>query len=195
VAQPTGGFVDAYGGINYLATMVGYFPADNPKYSCIVSIETYFGRGSYGTYYGSSLAGPVFKAVADRVNAAEWSWQPSVAKAAGTKSDAPIPIKGGRVQDIRNSANRFSVALRGDVRRDQWATVSRDSTGLTMIAVNTDGDVIPNVVGMGLREAVYLMENCGLNVNFSGRGRVVSQSLRAGDPPVRGATVTLRLDS
>ena len=54
------------------------FPADNPKYSCIVAIKTYYGPGSYHTYYGASLSGPVFRAIADRVYASGEAWQQPV---------------------------------------------------------------------------------------------------------------------
>ena len=70
-----GRYTDRNGGRHYLATMVGYFPEDDPKYSCLVALKTYNAPGHRRFYYGASLAGPVFRAIADRVYAKNTAWQ------------------------------------------------------------------------------------------------------------------------
>ncbi len=187
-----GGYVDVHGGRRYLATMVGYFPADQPRYSCIVVMQTYYGRGNYHTYYGASLSGPVFRAVADRVYASRTSWHENVSE--GRRPGvAPVPLKGGRVDEIKKVASRLSLPLAGGVETE-WANVAADSTSLSVVPVEVVPGQVPRVTGMGLKEAMYLMERAGLRVVFTGRGRVVSQSLPAGAKASQGRVVALRLE-
>jgi cell division protein FtsI (penicillin-binding protein 3) len=177
----------------YLATMVGYFPADNPKYSCLVSIWTR--RGSYGdTYYGSSLAGPVFKAIADRVYVTRWDLQPPVASVKPRVSAAP-GVKGGSDREVRQVARTLGIKLADDARRRDWvATRLRDdSTAVEVARVETAEGEVPSVVGMGLKDALWAVEGRGLRVDFNGKGRVVAQSPEPGAAIRRGGVVTLTL--
>lgn len=158
VAFGNRGYTDRSGGRRYLATMVGYFPADAPKYSCIVAIQTYHNAGSRDTYYGAGLSGPVFRAVADRVYASNTSWHRSV-----SEGHAPL------VDSLSG--------LRGESARAQAQAGS-----------------VPDVVGLGLQEALYLLEQVGLRVEFSGQGKVVSQSLAPGAPAGLGRRISLTLN-
>jgi cell division protein FtsI (penicillin-binding protein 3) len=188
-----GGYVDIHGGRRYVATMVGYFPADKPKYSCIVVMQTYFGPGNYNTYYGASLAGPVFKAVADRVFSSQISWHESVGEGR-EPLHGPVPLKGGRGDEIRRVASRLDLPLEAPRSAKGWAVAVPDSVTTRLRAVEVDPAKVPSVVGMGLKEAVYLMESSGLRVAFSGRGAVATQSLHPGTPARRGEVVVLRLE-
>lgn len=187
------GYVDRYGGRHYLATLVGYFPAEEPRYSCIVVMKTYYGNGRYNSYYGASLAAPVFKAVADRVYASHTDWQNTVKDNAGERASRPMQIKGGSARAIREVGDEFDVELRHSDRLKGWAQTSRDSTFVEVTALGGDDTTVPSVVGMGLKDALYLLESRGLRVSFSGKGRVVSQSLRAGGKVRRGDTIVLEL--
>ncbi|HLR46210.1 MAG TPA: penicillin-binding transpeptidase domain-containing protein, partial [Deinococcales bacterium] len=189
IAMKNKGYADERGGRDYLATFVGYFPADNPRYSCIVAIKTYHGPGARNSYYGASLAAPAFKAIVERVYALDAEWQTPLTEG-GERSVAPV--KGGDIQEIRTAADRLAVATDTERRRG-WGTVSRDSTHVEVSALTTEAGVMPSVQGMSLKDALYLLESRGLRVRFSGKGRVVSQSVRAGTPIREGDAVTIAL--
>ena len=187
---------DAYmnksGARQYLATMVGYFPADNPKYSIIVCFKA--NNRKCPNYYGAGLAGPVFKAVADRLYAKHVEWQPSVEQK--IKSDtvvhipAPAHIKHGMYDDVHYAAKELDQKLIYNTSNDAWVKVDNKTQEITDATIS-EGKV-PNVVGMGAKDALYLMEKAGLKVLFEGRGVVTRQSVAAGSYAA-GQTVVLTL--
>ncbi len=177
----------------YLATMVGYFPADNPKYSCIVSIWTR--RGSWSdTYYGAALAGPVFKAVADRVFVSRWDLQPAVGD---TLQRAAVPprVKGGPDRDVRRTARELGISIADEGLRREWVSTAwvADSTSIAASRLEVAPGTVPPVVGMGLKDALYAIESRGLRVDFTGKGRVVAQHPAPGATVRAGATITITL--
>jgi cell division protein FtsI (penicillin-binding protein 3) len=195
VAAKTGtAQVESYGGgagQQYLATMVGYFPADNPQYSCIVCIRTRYGSGNYNIY-GSSLAGPVFKAIADRVYVTRYDWQEPVNQSV-VRSTVPPAVKGGPAQIVKRAARDMDVRLSDNTHRGDWAVTSHDSLRVTVTPLSLENGVMPQVVGMGLRDALFLLESRGLKVDFSGKGKVVAQFPAAGEKVSAGATVNISL--
>ncbi|MDR2911762.1 MAG: transpeptidase family protein [Alistipes sp.] len=187
---------DGYGGgvgQHYLATMVGYFPADNPQYSCIVSIWTRLGSSS-DVFYGSALAGPVLKAIADRVFVTRYDLQPSVATVKPRISTPPA-IKGGDGEAVRDVAGELGIKLASDARRRDWVATHRqaDSTSIALTTLEARAGTVPDVTDMGLKDALYAIESRGLKTDFAGKGRVVTQFPAAGTAVNRGATVTITL--
>lgn len=194
MAQGARGYMTADGGRDYLATLVGYFPADAPKYSCIVCIKTHYGPSSpRNKYYGASLAGPVFSAIADRVYASHTQWQESVARQAGQRSEVPVPVKGGASRQVREVARELSLPVENVPRREDWVLTRLDTAQVAVQLLDVPPGTVPDVVGMGLKDALYLCERQGLRVSFSGRGGVLSQSLPAGSEVRAGAKIVLRL--
>ncbi len=194
IARGNRGYQDSSGGHDYLATMVGYFPADNPRYSCIVAIKTYHGPGHYdGRYYGASLAGPVFCEIINRVYASDLSWQRPLSEQQGKADKAPV-LKSGRADEVHCVAKQFDVPYT-KIKGAQWQYFTKlDSTGMELASLDQDcSGRVPQVVGMGLKEAIYLLEREGLRVEFSGTGYVRHQSLKAGTPVQSGALVVLQL--
>jgi cell division protein FtsI (penicillin-binding protein 3) len=195
VAAKTGtAQVDSYGGgagQQYLATMVGYFPADNPQYTCIVCIRTRAGGGNYNIY-GSTLAGPVFKAVADRVFVTRHDLQQAVNRTLA-RSTVPPAVKGGPEQLVRRATRELDVRLSDKTHRGDWASIARDSVRVTATTLAVESGVMPSVVGMGLQDALFLLESCGLAVDFSGKGKVVGQFPKAGEKVSAGAKVNISL--
>lgn len=188
--NPSNPYYDKAGHRQYLATMVGYFPADNPKYSCIVCIKTYSGR----TYniYGAGMAGPVFRAVADRIYAAHSEWQPSVAERYTAKSPKPADVKGGRYDAVSRVASDLQFLYQGGAT-GEWVATQNDSTRIVLSKVPTIGGLVPNTVGMGAQDALYLIERCGMKAVLHGKGRVVSQSVPSGSNIIEGGTIVLIL--
>ena len=188
-----GRYTDRNGGRHYLATIVGYFPEDNPKYSCLVAIKTYNAPGHRRFYYGASLSGPVFRAIADRVYAKNTAWQRPLSERM-EKSEEKPDLKAGRADEMREIAYRFDLHNNTFRGGDRWYDIQAvDSTGIVYSEYDRSKDEVPSVIGMGLKEAIYLLESKGLTVAFSGRGWVESQSIPAGAKITRGATIVLRL--
>ncbi|MDD3108663.1 MAG: penicillin-binding transpeptidase domain-containing protein, partial [Alistipes sp.] len=188
-----GRYADRNGGRHYLATIVGYFPADHPKYSCLVSLKTYNGPGHRRFYYGATLAGPVFKAIADRVYAKNTAWQTPISKRKKRKEETPL-LKAGRAEEIREVAYHFEVPYKGRRGEAAWrGIVAVDSATIHYIGYDSWSNDVPSVIGMGLKEALYLLERRGMTVSFSGAGGVESQSVAPGTPVRRGMTIHLAL--
>ena len=171
VAQNGHSYADGY----RLGSMVTYMPAGKPAYTIMTAIYT---RKGYGAYYGASLAGPVQKEIADYIYSREYEWHNRLQR--DTAEHHPVRIKGGDIAQMRRVARRLNVSA-GSQSREGWGRMQTDSAGQRVIApVETEHGRVPDVRGMGLKEALFLLENAGLHVTFRGRGAVASQSLAAG---------------
>ncbi len=169
---------------NYQASFVGYFPANDPKYSCIVVIV-----GPQGAYYGGSVAGPVFKEVADKVYATFLEPRDSV-----LKEPVPAPyVKPGYTNDIALSVNELWLKLDQSAGKSELTKVSQDKEKLKLAEVKTVDGTVPNVFGMGAIDALYLLETSGLEVKMNGFGEVIKQSISSGSPIIKGQTILLDL--
>lgn len=182
IATPSKG----YDKTNYNASFVGYFPANNPKYSCIVVVS----RPSTGKYYASSVAVPVFKEIADKVYATNLEIQQEDT----LPNSIVYPIYAtGFQEELKHLYESFEVPLDTMSTNSEWAiALKSDSTVLLDTRIFREG-LVPNVKGMGARDAVYVLENLGLKVQISGRGFVREQSLKAGTRITKGNSIKIRL--
>jgi cell division protein FtsI (penicillin-binding protein 3) len=177
----------------YQASFAGFFPADNPKYSAIVVL--YSGE-TKGNFYGGSWAGPVFKQIADHIYSTSNDWEPALD---GKKKCQGNPkIATGRLDAQNQVMEELGIQYeKTDIRENNitgWAEFSQDTTGRLLASnFSTDDDSLANVVNMGLKDAIYLLENCGYKVAFQGYGKVVGQEPQAGSRPEKGSTITLTL--
>ena len=171
----------------YLASFAGYFPADNPKYSLIVTFNN-----PRGGYYGASVAGPVFKEIAERV----FAFQMLTDQPENDEDDQKLvmpDIKKGQTEDIREVASELKLKhIKGDPD-SQWANIEVDEDIMRLTEIQLKDGIVPNVQGMGARSAIYLMENAGLQVRVTGIGKVKKQSLTPGNKYQKGQTVLLTL--
>ena len=193
VAGKTGTAKFAQSGIKYsdgyyLGTMVIYFPADNPKYTVMTSIFTHRSRGA--TYYGAGLAGPVQREIVNYIYYRDEDWHQNLTPSKREKY--PTHVKGGNIAHIRRVADKFSPRV-SFTDREGWGVASTDTLLNVDIKSIADSDIMPNVVGMGLRDALYLLESRGLKVHFTGKGTVRSQSIPAGRNIGEGHYVSLTL--
>lgn len=183
IAQGRSGYTDAQGGRHYLASLAGYFPADDPKYSCIVVIKTYNSPRNRRTYYGAALAGPVFKAIAERVYYSSVDWQPPLTPVMGTTQS---------VKGINNETSELCHEL--NVRSaDRGRGITEYRKSITNLKDTIA--IMPELSGLGLKDALFLLESKGLKVNFSGSGAVVSQSHNAGDTVARNSYIDIILSN
>ena len=187
-----GRYEDEQGNRRYQASFAGYFPADDPKYSCIVVLYT---GPTKGNFYGATWAAPVFKRIADKIYASHPEWNPPLYAHGITPPDSPsiasgLSGNGGMPVDYMPMSVRPSVKGRG------WIKV--EGGGKDVMYAVTDleieNGIVPDVSGMGLKDALYLLENEGYKVTFTGSGRVASQTPLAGTALERGQNVSLILN-
>ncbi len=174
----------------YMGSMAAYFPADNPRYTILTTIHTRRQGGK--AYYGGPLAGPVVKRMAGYIYNRERDWHGRV-ESTGERHH-PVRIKGGDIAQVRRVAGKLgSPDVEYDARTG-WGRVGVDSAARVEItALPQDLLTVPDVRGMGLKDALFLMENRGLKVSFSGTGAVREQSLAPNSRVVAGQTVRLTL--
>lgn len=173
----------------YRASFVGYFPAENPIYSCIVVVN----RPRQGGFYGGDVAGPVFREIADKIYSTELDLHPPI----NAEEPAPLVTKDlprydlGYEPDMRAVLEYLEMPVYGDPSTDiALLNGMNDSLFLERRTMSTE--VVPSVVGMGLRDAVYILENRGLEVEVKGFGKVALQSIKAGTP-LQGQKILLTL--
>jgi len=174
------------GGRKYLVSFCGYFPADAPKYSLIVSIQKPGLPAS-----GSQMAGSVFSKIAERVFAKNLSYE---MKNAVDSTSVFIPdVKSGDLAETSYVLNKLNVRTEGKTSKESWGHASEDSVGVKLEQQTLSAGIMPNVVGMGAKDAVYLLEKAGLRVNIAGIGKVTRQSIPSGNKFSKGQTVALQL--
>lgn len=175
-------------GKEYQASFAGFFPADDPKYSCIVVINS----PKNGVYYGGWVAGPVFREVADKIYARSLDMhQPENEYKTFVAERIPY-LKVGNKNDAKTIYDDLGVNCDGNTD-GQWVTYERQGNKMKMLEKKQVDNLVPNVKGMGLRDAVYLLENAGLRVSVKGVGRVRQQSISPGSRVNKGSKIELQL--
>ena len=174
--------------LRYQASFVGYFPAENPLYSCIVVVNA----PSNGVYYGNVVAGSVFKEISDKVYATNFYREYKAENNEDNKKPAPEAGNGFRA-DINEVLGDLNVRYRKTSRED-WVATRESGDTIRLVGVNLKQGLVPDVRGMSLRDAVYLLENSGLKVRYSGRGRVLRQSPEHGARVYEGSVVSLDMN-
>ncbi len=161
----------------YQASFVGYFPADNPKYSCIVVVNA----PSKEIYYGNVVAGPIFRDITDRIYVREYELQEDAAVMAEETLQAPIS-KSGSGEALASTFKYLDLPLKLNGEKSHWVSTKSTEEGVNATSRPIHPGLVPNVVDMGLKDAVYLLESKGLKVEADGRGTVRQQSHFARKP-------------
>jgi cell division protein FtsI (penicillin-binding protein 3) len=173
----------------YVTSFVGYFPAHAPKYSAIVLIKN--PRGWY--QYGSSVAAPVFKEIADNIYARDINLHQPMDIKKFTKTDVLPVIRAGNQQELTMLCNELGVSNHS-LTENEWVRSSRSGNGVNWKKAIEGKGVVPDVKGMTFRDAIYLLEKSGLNVFYEGKGRVQDQSIAAGARVSKGDRIYIRLN-
>ena len=182
------------GKMTYQASFVGYFPADNPKYACIVVISAPTGSN----YYGGSVAGPVFKDVADKVYSTSLEIHKEI-NAMETPVAFKVPAtKQGSQDELQTVLTTLKIPVKTKNTNAEWVSSSTiDSMSVNLTTSTTEvilkKGIVPNLTGMSAKDVLYLLENRGLRVKLIGSGAVAKQSLPAGTPFNKGTEITLQL--
>lgn len=190
VSQGKGGYKT--GTMRYLVSFCGYFPSEAPKYSCIVAIQKPGLPAS-----GGLMAGSVFSKIAERVFAKHLAQDLKEAK---DSTSILIPeVKSGDVSAAHYVLNRIQVNSAGISEESSdgkpvWGNVTCNPDKVLFSKKEINNKLVPSVIGMGAKDAVYLLENMGLKARISGVGKVKSQSIPAGNTLRKGQTIQLRLN-
>lgn len=189
IAGKTGTAMIAGGGgySGYYVSFCGYFPADEPMYTIFVGL-----RKPKGVPSGGGMAGMVFKNIAE---------QTYLRKVQLSVDDCRIDSTLNKEPEIKNGNTKKSLMLLSSLNLKvdkphedyDWVKVNLDSVGYKPTPLEINENIIPDVIGMGARDALYLLEKSGLKVNLNGSGKVVAQSLRPGQRLVKGSTVSVTL--
>jgi cell division protein FtsI (penicillin-binding protein 3) len=160
----------------YQASFAGYFPAEKPEYSCIVVIND----PKNGSFYGSDVAAPVFREIADKCYASKIKLhEPSNMVEKPTYATRNLPnFNIGYKDDFTNVMSFFEIPM-SDSTNTNWTVINAQNNNLKFQARNeTKKHTVPNVVGMGLRDATYQLEKLGLRVRIKGVGKIKKQSIK-----------------
>ncbi len=172
----------------YVTSFVGYFPAHEPKYSAIVLIKN--PRGIY--QYGNSVAGPVFKRIADNIYSRDLQLHTAMEKRSVLDPGVFPAIRAGRQDELTMLCNELGVSNHTNTD-EEWIKAVRNGNSVNWRKNPIIKGLVPDVQGMTLRDAIYLLEKNGLRVSHQGKGRVMDQSLSPGTRISRGSRIYLQL--
>jgi cell division protein FtsI (penicillin-binding protein 3) len=173
----------------YQASFVGYFPADKPKYSCIVV----FYEPNAGQFYASKVAAPVFRELADKIYATNLELHQELKPDTTILANNLPSLKKGRSLPAKIVSHHLQFKIANDAG-DEWMAVKQEKNVIKTYPMKYTPGMVPDVTGMGLRDALLLLENYGISVQASGRGKVISQSLEAGSRINPGSQIQLTLN-
>ncbi len=192
VAAKTGTTQSEYGldpsKLKYQSSMIGYFPANKPVYSLYVGIMN-IPRDS--TYYGAKIAGPVFREIVDKVYSSEKAFIKSLKEEKRPIVYATNGMDVAYAKDIERILNYVGIPV-AKKPETPWIKLSAHSNIIRAKAHSIKEGKVPSVIGMGARDATYLLEKAGMKVRIQGIGKVRSQSIRPGSV-IKGQEIILQL--
>lgn len=172
----------------YQASFAGFFPAENPKYSCIIVIN----EPTNGQYYGSSVAAPVFKEIVQKFYVHRQNTTQPIEQTSFAQNSSLPTCKVSKTTDLVSLLADFDVQYSKRATSDYAIAIPEDEMLVVSNRIVRD-NVVPNVRGMGLKDAFYLLENKGISVKFKGNGKVYKQSIKSGARIKNGQTIYLEL--
>jgi cell division protein FtsI (penicillin-binding protein 3) len=178
-----------------LASFCGYFPEKNPQYSCIVVLYTkVLDKQIKERFFAGSTAVPAFREVSDKVYALYMDkfFIPGVGRIPEKPVNIPV-VKNTRGKNLSIIAEELDLPV--DVGALDWVKTDTVNNKLQTSELSVKKGLIPDVTGMGLRDAVFLLENKGLKVSYSGIGSVIKQIPEQGTPYTAGQKIILKLSS
>jgi len=193
IAGKTGTTLLAYGNKSednikkYQTSFVGFFPAEKPKYSCMVVVNNPKENG----FYGGNVSAPIFKEISDKVFAADISIHNSILTEEKTK-DTPN-LTQGKTEDMSKLLDNLSLEY--EKTKSNWMVPAYSSKKISLERRSIEKDfekgLMPSLFGMNLLDAVFLLENAGLKVEIKGKGHIVNQSIKKGDPFLADQKISL----
>ena len=187
VANGNKGYADQI----YQSSFAGYFPAENPQYTCVVVIKN---KPHALVHHGADVAGPVFKEISDRLYST-YIRQANTVTAQQKRSDSSAFNYAGNKQDILTVADKLKLRYADSTgRMDEWINFSGMNAAVVINKKAVELNTMPELKGMGLKDVVYLCENMGLKVMAKGKGKVAIQSVQPGQIIVKGQLINIELN-
>ncbi len=175
----------------YQTSFAGYFPADNPQYTIVVVIKN---KPGAVLHYGATVAGPVFKEIADRLYTL-YVKQNDQQLIVTNKKDSGAYNYTGYTKDLQNILGKLQIKYtQTDVRENAWSKIDKTIYNTTVSSMQVSENQMPFLKGMGLKDAVTVCENMGLKVTIKGRGKVANQSIGAGQMIAKGQVINIELN-
>ena len=170
----------------YQASFVGYFPAKNPIYSCIVVVAA-----PSKDIYGAVVSGTVFAAIANKVYATKLEYHRAINEQKKKKTAAPIAMNGYKydlmrifkLMGIKYSLKEYA----------EWLNTEQEETFVKLSKKSIYKNAVPNLIGLSAKDAVYLIESTGMVAHVNGFGKVVKQSIPSGIPIFKGGIIELNM--
>jgi cell division protein FtsI (penicillin-binding protein 3) len=173
----------------YYTSFAGYFPADDPMYSAIVVIDDPKGWNSMA----SDVSAPVFKEIADMIYSQDLDVHEEFeSKLLAEEGTFPM-IRAGYYDDLKILLNEFGISNHLEEEDVEWVRTKVDNNAIIWKRNHSESNLVPNVQGMTLKDALYLLENKGLKVSITGNGRVRKQSVSPGVRISKGKRITIQL--
>ncbi len=177
----------AKGEEKYQASFVGYFPADEPIYSCIVVVSA-----PSKDIYGATVSGTVFAAIANKVYASTLKYHEAINENRRMKKEVPKVLHGTSF-DLNNVLGRLKVPF-SITQEGEWMNTQRTDKNIVMKKKTTGKNTVPDLSGLSARDAVYIIESLGMKAFVFGYGSVKKQSMPVGTPIFRGGVIELTLE-
>ncbi|MBX2925364.1 MAG: transpeptidase family protein [Chitinophagaceae bacterium] len=173
----------------YQSSFAGYFPAEKPKYSCIVVIKN---KPHARQYFGGAVAAPVFREIADKLYALSVEEQKLYIVSAMV--DSSSYRWSGYSSDVKKVLDELEFKYADSLSSEKWGYIADNHAQPVMKAISVTRQMVPDVKGMGLKDALYLLENMNVKVEVKGKGKVTGQSIAAGSAIGKGQTMVLELN-
>ncbi|MEJ6776595.1 MAG: penicillin-binding protein [Crocinitomicaceae bacterium] len=171
----------------YQASFAGYFPAQDPIYSCIVVVSA-----PTRDIYGATVSGTVFTAIANKVYASSLKYHRPINSQSATISALPISKDGNRY-DILSTYRMLNIPFASTIS-SPWINTHSAGKRVSISNRKVVSDKVPSVIGMTAKDAVFLLENEGMSVKIKGYGSVIKQSITPGTVVQRGVLIKITLD-
>ncbi|MDD4489981.1 MAG: penicillin-binding transpeptidase domain-containing protein, partial [Paludibacter sp.] len=196
IAGKTGTAQISQGGLGYRTgqtrhnvSFCGYFPADNPQYSAIVVLTAPQGAPS-----GGRMAGSIFKKVAERTMLLKSSWSPDRIANDSVRKHPYLPeIKSGNAFALKKVIQELALPVDNPELRGWVKQASNEGNLLSLDTYKIQKGLVPDVSGMGVKDAFYMLGMLGLDVRVKGSGKVIAQSLEPGTRLKEGSIIELEL--
>ena len=187
LAQNNRGYNQGTKNVRYKGSFVGFFPVDDPRFTMMVVIVD----PRKGRYYGASVAAPVFRQIADRLYAKQEDIRFPFKK---DSVNILVPFANTGMQgDLQEAYNTLGYQVNKVNVRALWTQAVPTEANIILYPSTVSRNLMPDVGGMGLKDAIFLLEQMGLRVVVNGRGSVVNQSVKPGTFVSKGMPVTLDL--